>query len=231
MADSGGSTTTTPPDTTPSGPFDQLTVRALLDQLSSREPIPGGGSAAALAGALGAALLSMVAALTVGRTASAADADALTDIGAEAAASQSELLALVTLDADAYRAVVEARRLPRVSEAEREERAHRIQEATRGATEVPLRTARGAQATLDIAERLVAIGNPNAISDVGVAAHLAAAAVRGALLNVRINLPALGEVRPDDPLAGARDEIDELVARAAAAEARIAVAVAHRMEG
>ncbi|MEO8246502.1 MAG: cyclodeaminase/cyclohydrolase family protein [Chloroflexota bacterium] len=227
MADSGG-TTTTSPETTP---FDGLTLRALLDQLSSREPIPGGGSAAALAGALGAALLSMVAALTVGRTASAADADTLTEIATAAAAAQADLLALVTLDADAYRAVVEARRLPRVSDEELAERSHRIQDATRGATEVPLRTARGALAMLDVAGRLVSIGNPHAISDVGVAAHLAAAAVRGAVLNVRINLPSLGELAPDDPLAAARDEIDELLARAAAGEARISVAVAHRMEG
>ena len=231
MADSGGSTTTTSPDTTPLQPFEQLTLRALLEQLSSREPIPGGGSAAALAGSLGAALLSMVAALTVGRTSSAADADALAEIATSAATSRADLLALVTLDADAYRAVVEARRLPRISETEQAERRQCIHDATRGATQIPLRVARAALGTLELAERLVPIGNAHAISDVGVAAHLAAAAVRGALLNVRINLPGLGDLSPDDPLAAARDEVDELLARAAACEGRIAVAVSHRMEG
>ena len=231
MADSGGSTTSTSPDATSLQPFDQLTLGALLPQLSSREPIPGGGSAAALAGALGAALLSMVAALTVGRTASAAGADAVAQLATSAGAVQADLLALVTQDADAYRTVVEARRLPRVSDAERTRRSRRIQEATRGATVVPLRTAKRALATLELAEQLVPIGNAHAISDVGVAAHLAAAAVRGALLNVRINLPSLSELAADDPLAGARDEVDELLARAAAAEGRIAVAVSRRMEG
>lgn len=230
MADSGG-TTTTAPDDTPLQPFDQLPLRALLEQLSSREPIPGGGSAAALAGALGAALLSMVTALTEGRTASDDDAAALADVSAAAGAAEAELRALVTRDADAYRAVVAARRMPRDSESQRAARAERVRLATRGATEVPLRTARTALETLELAERLVPVGNPNAISDVGVAAHLAAAGVRGALLNVRINLPSLGALESEDPLATARDEVDELLARAAATEARVAVAVAHRMEG
>jgi formiminotetrahydrofolate cyclodeaminase len=230
MADSGGITTTAPDDT-PLQPFDELTLRALLEQLASREPIPGGGSAAALAGALGAALLSMVTGLTVGRTSSTEEADRLSEISDAAAAAEADLRSLVTLDADAYRAVVSARRLPRASDAERAARAARLDAATRGATEVPMRTARGAMAILELAERLVPIGNPHAISDVGVAAHLAAAAVRGALLNVRINLPGLGELAADDPLGGTRDEIDELLARAAAAEGRIAVAVARRMEG
>lgn len=229
MTVSGDSTTTTShPADTPPGPLDELSVRELIARLASRAPIPGGGSAAALAGSLAAALLSMVSALTEGRTSSDDDAQTVRQVAAAATASEAELTSLASLDASAYDTVVRARRLPRTTDAERAERTARVAAATRTATEVPLRTARAAMAVLALAERLVPAANPHAISDVGVAAHLATAAVRGAVLNVRINLPGLAD---DDPLKAARDELDELVAGAAAAEARLTAAVSHRLGG
>lgn len=229
MTPPGGSTTTTSqsPDARPPQ-LDELTVRELIARLASREPIPGGGSAAALAGSLASALLSMVSALTEGRTSSDDDARIVREVAAAASASEAELTSLASLDAAAYDAVVRARRLPRTTDAERAERAARVIAATRTATEAPLRIARAAMAVLELAERLVPAANPHAISDVGVAAHLATAAVRGAILNVRINLPSLAD---DDPLAAVRDELDELVARAAAAEARLTGAVSQRLGG
>jgi formiminotetrahydrofolate cyclodeaminase len=179
--------------------LNDLPARELLQRLATSEPIPGGGSAAALAGAMAASLVQMVVALTSGRPAAAGKEDELTEIAVAAAACQSELLNLVELDATAYDAVIRARRLPRASDLERQTRAAQVAAATREATRAPLQTARLAEQVLALAERLAPIGSRTAISDVGVGALLAVAAVRGALLNVRINLPSLDA---DDPLRG-----------------------------
>lgn len=232
MTDTGDATTSTSTtlDPTPASALHELTLRELLRRLATSDPVPGGGSASALAGALAAALTSMVTALTEGRTGSDEDAATIREIAVAAASAQSELLNLVTLDASAYDAVVQARRLPRDTEAEQRNRRVQVEHATRQATDAPLQTARTAARVLGLAERLVPVGNRHAISDVGVAAHLAAAAMRGAALNVRINLPGL-TVGPDDELASAGDELEELLATADEVEARVAAAVAQRMEG
>ena len=231
MTDTGDATTSTSHTRTAAPQaLHELTVRDLVSRLATRDPVPGGGSASALAGALAAALTSMVTALTEGRTASDEDAATNREIAVAAVGAQSELVNMISVDAAAYDAVVQARRLPRGTDPERRNRRVQIEHATRQATDAPLQTARMAARVLALAERLVPFGNPHAISDVGVAAHLAAAAVRGAALNVRINLPGLA-VGPDDELAGANDELDELLAAAAAGEARVAAGVRRRMEG
>ena len=231
MTDPGGSTTTTPSGTdAPPPALDELTLGDLLERLAGSDAVPGGGSAAALAGALSAALLSMVASLSESR-ATDEYATVIRVVANAAGAARAELTTLASLDAAAYDAVVRARRLPRDTEGQRAARSAQVGAATRLATEMPLRTARAAAALLDLAERLAPVGNRHAISDVGVAAHLAAAAVRGAVLNVRINLPYLPDLAEGDALFEARDELEDLIARAAAAEARLIGAVAHRMEG
>lgn len=182
----------------------ELPARELIERLATSDPIPGGGSAAAIAGAMGAALVQMVVALTTGRPAAADHEDALAEIGAMAATAQSDLLRLAEIDAAAYDAVVRARRLPRATDRERQAREVQVTAAIREATMAPLQTLRRADEVLGLAERLVGIANRNAISDVGVAALLAGTSVRGAALNVRINLPSLpdgDELRGD----GARD--------------------------
>lgn len=186
-----------------------LPTRQLIERLATSDPIPGGGSASALAGAMGAALVHMVVALTSGREAAAGHEHALGEIGARAVAAQSDLLRLTEIDAIAYDAVVRARRLPRDSDLERRSRETQIHAATREATLAPLETARRASEVLSLAERLAPIGNRNAVSDVGVAALLGATAVRGAAYNVRINLPYLA---PDDALRGdAAAEVETLL--------------------
>jgi formiminotetrahydrofolate cyclodeaminase len=182
-------------DTTTS--LSQLSIRELTARLASSEPIPGGGSAAALAGAMGAALVSMVVELTVGRPDAADQADTLRDLGEKAAQRMRALLDLAEEDAVAYAAVVRARRLPKETEADREARADALRTAMVEAARVPLRTAEEAAEVLALAHAVAPIGNRNAASDAGVAAQLAAASVRGALLNVRINLPYLSA---DEPL-------------------------------
>jgi glutamate formiminotransferase/formiminotetrahydrofolate cyclodeaminase len=195
----------------------ELTVRDLVARLATGDPVPGGGSAAALAGALGAALMSMVVELTAGRPDAAAHTDTLTEIATAATTWRSELLNLAELDANAYLAVVRARRLPRDTERDRETRAVQVAAAVREATRVPLATARGASDVLALAERLGPLGSRNAISDVGVGALLAAAAIRGAALNVQINLPSLtDEQLRSEAQAGIADLLDGLDQRTAA---------------
>jgi formiminotetrahydrofolate cyclodeaminase len=170
-----------------------LSIDELLERLSGSDPVPGGGSAAALAGAMGASLVSMVAGLTVGRDAYAEVEAEAGEIGEAASGLRDQLVALADEDSIAYQAYMEARRLPRQTDPERTVRARAMEGAIVQAADVPLRTARVARQALELARRIAPIGNRNAVSDAGVAALLTAAAVRGAILNVRINLPQLPE--------------------------------------
>lgn len=204
-----------------------LSLQTFLERLASGDPVPGGGSAAALAGAMGAALIEMVVELTVGRPAAEDHEDALGKIAAAAAESRAALLSLAELDAGAYDAVVRARRLPRGSAREDEARAIEVVAAVAEATRIPLTTAGVASAVLDLAARLAPLGNRNAISDVGVAGLLAATALRGAALNVQINLPSLGS---DHPLRrDATVELTEWLASADERERAVRDAVADRL--
>ena len=205
-----------------------LSVGELTTRLASRDPIPGGGSASAIAGAMGAALVGMVCELTIGRPETEAHADELHAIRDEAARYRTELLSLAQTDAVAYDAVVRARRMPRTTDEEREARRAAVGDAMLAAADAPLHIARLSAATLQLAERIAPIGNPNAVSDTGVAALLAAAATRGAAMNVRINLPYL----PADVglRATAPTELEELETQADEAEARTVAIVNGRLE-
>jgi methenyltetrahydrofolate cyclohydrolase len=198
--------------------LNELSVRDVVERLASSDPVPGGGSASALAGAMGAALVHMVVELTVGRPAAVNHETSLVEIGAAAAMWQSELMNLAELDANAYAAVVAARRLPKDSPLERDTRTVQLAAALRDATRIPLAAARTASGVLDLAGRLAPIGNRNAISDVGVAALLSATALRGAALNVEINLPYLASdeaLRQEaaEEIAGLLATVDERVER------------------
>ena len=189
------------------GSHTDATVADLVERLSTDAPVPGGGSASALAGAMAAALVGMVVELTSGRAGAEPHEDTLGRLREDARRLRAELIGLVDRDADAYASVVTARRLPKQSEAERSARQTAIVEAVRTATRAPLDTAAAAADVLTLAEELAPIGNRHALSDVGVAGVLAVAAIRGAILNVEINVPALP---PDDAL---REEVRQRVAR------------------
>lgn len=161
-----------------------------LDALAAGDPTPGGGSAAALAGALGAALAAMVGKLTVGRKRFAAVEAQMQSIVAEADALRHHLTLLIADDADAYEQVRMAYRLSKDDAA----RQTAIQEALKAATQTPLETAQACLAALRLVEQAAKVGNPNAITDAAVGALLAHAGLVGALLNVRTNLGGL-----DDP--------------------------------
>lgn len=169
--------------------FEKLSFEDLLAAFASDAPTPGGGTAAALAGSMGAALAEMVAALTLSKEKYAASHDAVRPIAGAARRARQEFLWLAREDSEAYDAVVAARGLPKESEPQRSARARRMAEATRLAAEVPMRTARAALRLLATLPDLAAKGNPNAASDAGAAALLLDAAAQAALLNVAINLP------------------------------------------
>ena len=204
-----------------------LSIDELLERLSGSDPVPGGGSAAALAGAVGASLISMVAALTVGRDAYADVEAEAREIGEAASGLRDQLVALADEDSNAYQGYMDARRLPHQTETERAARARAMEGAAVQSADVPMRTARVAMQALELARRIAPIGNRNAVSDAGVAALLTAAAIRGALLNVRINLPQLPEaasLRND-----AAEELPRLEQDVAALEAAALADVSARL--
>jgi len=169
-------------------PYAQASIEAYLGKLAGADPEPGGGSVAALVGALGAGLVTMVCDLTLGKEKFAAVQESVAGIRSQAETLRAELTKLITADADAYAQVAAAMKLPRDTEEQKSERARLLQAALKGAAAVPLRVAEAAgevaRLTLPAAEQ----GNPNAVSDAGVAVLLADAAAQSAALNVKINL-------------------------------------------
>jgi glutamate formiminotransferase/formiminotetrahydrofolate cyclodeaminase len=173
--------------------FTQMTIADFLALLASEAPTPGGGTAAALAGAMGSGLAEMVSTLTLSKEKYAAAHAVVRPIAEAAALAREEFMKLAREDADAYDAVVAARRLPRATEEQMRVRAERLEAANRRATEVPMRTARAAERLLAALPELAEKGNPNAASDAGAAALLLESAVEGALLNVGINLSGVSD--------------------------------------
>lgn len=173
--------------------FSRLSLEDFLGALASEAPTPGGGTAAAAAGAMGAGLVEMLAGLTLSKEKYASAHDAVRPIARAARAAREELLGLARVDSEAYDGVIVARRLPRQSAEEKAERSRRLAEANRAATEVPMRTARAAARLLAALPELVEKGNPNAASDAGSAALLLEAATEAALLNVGINLSGIDD--------------------------------------
>jgi len=173
--------------------FAGLTLDRFVRELASQSPTPGGGTAAAVAGALGAGLAEMVAELTLSKEKFAAAHGAMRTIAEEARRTREELLRLADEDTAAYDAVVAARRMPRETDEEKAARSSAIAAANRAATEVPMRTARAAVRLLSALPELAEKGNPNALSDAGAAALLLEASAEGALLNVGINLPGVAD--------------------------------------
>jgi formiminotetrahydrofolate cyclodeaminase len=200
-------------------------VEEFAAALAAGAPTPGGGSAAALSGALAAGLIEMVCDLTIGREKYRDREEALRRTRARAAALRRDLLALVDRDAQAYDAVVAALRLPRGNERERGARADALGRATLYATETPMATAEACAVLLDLALEAVRDGNPNAASDAGTAALLAYAGLRGAVLNVHANLGGIGDA---GKAAGLGDRVRRLEVEAERRREQVLVALAAR---
>ena len=164
-----------------------LTLRAFSDQLASDAPVPGGGSAAAYAGTLGAGLAAMVARIALKKT----DDDGLREYAGEMDHLRTDFLRLVDDDSAAYGRVAEAMKLPRGTDEEKRARTERLQAALLAASRVPLEIAKTSRRLLDASERGMTKAPAAAISDIGVGALLAEAALRGAAMNVMINLASV----------------------------------------
>jgi formiminotetrahydrofolate cyclodeaminase len=164
-----------------------LDLQAYLNRLASAQPTPGGGSAATIVGALGAALIAMVARVTLGSKKHAdVHADAVLLVG-EADSLRARFGAARTADETAYAAVPEAQALPRATEAERAARTERLQAALVGAAEAPLHAAELAGELLALCERAAALHNTHLMSDVECALEFGHAALAASAANVRVN--------------------------------------------
>jgi formiminotetrahydrofolate cyclodeaminase len=195
-----------------------LSIKNYLMKTASGDPVPGGGSSAALNAALSAALIEMVAQLTVGRkNFESVDAE-MREVAEKASALRQKLIQDIDRDSDAYAQVLRAFQMSKATGEQKAERARTIQEAYRQAALVPLGVARDAVALMELGRTVIAKGNPNAASDgaAGVlAAHMAA---RTAVYNVKINLGSIKDGKFVSELSG---EADRIAAEADAKEKEI----------
>lgn len=174
--------------------FVELTVGAFLDDLASGDPVPGGGSTAALSGALAAGLVSMVCNLTIGRR-RFREAEAVLRLTLEQTEQhRSRLTTLMQEDTEVYAGVMDAYRLPVSTDQERMQRDLAWQAALAGATAVPMEIAEQCLEVLRLAVTAGQLGNPWAVSDAGAAALLAEAAGRAAGLSVEVNLKSITDM-------------------------------------
>jgi len=168
-----------------------LTITEFLEQTASAEPLPGGGCTAALSAALAASLTEMVANLTIGRKEFQAVEDEMKKIAQTAADLRKKLQNDIDNDAQAYRQVLAAFKLPKNTDGEKKQRSSAIQQAFKTAAKVPMGVARDALKIMDLASRAIAQGNQNAISDGAVGVLASRTAALAALYNVKINLSAV----------------------------------------
>ena len=167
------------------------TIEEFSKVLGSNSPAPGGGSVSALAGALGADLVSMVCSLSIGNDKYEASQNLLKASLEKAQLLSKSLLNRVDLDTEAFNSVMAAFRMPKQTEREKSARAEAIQRGFKEAVQSPLAIASECLEVLRLAENLVGKFNTNAMSDFGVAALQAHAGLEGAVMNVRINLPSI----------------------------------------
>ncbi|GKX29249.1 sugar ABC transporter substrate-binding protein [Vallitalea longa] len=162
-----------------------------LDATASNNPVPGGGSIAASSGATAAALVEMVANLTIGKKNYEDVMDEMTDISKKAHDLREQLLKYVDIDSEAFNKVMNAYRLPKDTEEQKVVRKMTIQNAMKYAASVPLEVAKKSFSIIQLSEKVVEKGNKNAVTDGAVSAMMARTAVLSAIYNVRINLSSI----------------------------------------
>lgn len=184
-------------------------VTSFLDELASNAPAPGGGSVASLSGALGAALISMVCNLTLGKKGYEGVQDEIHGLLVHSEALRRQMLELLEADVEVYTNYSIAAKMPRTTDEEKAVRAQAMQAALKNATMVPMRIAEAAVKVIDLCMPTAEKGNKGAVSDAGVAVLMAEAALRSAALNVLINL---GAIKDEDFVAEKRAHLDGLLA-------------------
>ncbi len=186
-----------------------LKIQEFVEELASDSPAPGGGSVAALCGALGAALTSMVANLTVGKEKYRESWEIMEKIQRKAPELSREFLRLLQEDTSAFSTYMSALKMPKETEEEKSLRRERMQMGLKEASAVPLRTLRACRDLGELALPVVEKGNANAVTDGGTAGLLALAAGKAAAYNIRINL---GGIRDEDFVTQTEKEVQELLA-------------------
>ncbi len=183
-------------------------TKSFLDELASSAPAPGGGSVAALSGALGAGLISMVCNLTLGKPKYAAVQDEVSAILRKSEGLRKELADLLEEDVRAYTVLSQTMKMPRDTEEQKAARAALMDKALKGATEVPMRVAEACVSVMGLCPSAAEKGNTNAVSDVGVGILMAEAGLRGAALNVLINL---GLIKDERFVSESRSKLNSLL--------------------
>jgi formiminotetrahydrofolate cyclodeaminase len=195
-----------------------MTVSQFADSVASNEPVPGGGSVAAVCGTLSAALSEMVANLTVGKKKYAEFENEMKEIKEKALVLRNKLIDYIEKDSVAYNKVMNAYKLPKETEEEKTLRKQEIEDSSKLAATVPLEVAYASYEILPLTEAVVLRGNSNAVTDGLVAAMLARTAVLSALLNVRINL---GSIDDEEFVREYKAKSDELEVNTFAYEKKI----------
>ena len=186
-----------------------MTVRDYLDLLKSDAPAPGGGSVSALSAAQGVGLVAMVADLTIGREKYAEYEQVCKEAKEEALKLYEALVAAIDEDTEAFNKVSAAYKMPKDTDEQKAARSAAIRKANVGATQVPYETIKLCLAGLKVTETMVGKSNPNAASDLGVAALNLMAGIRGAWLNVKINLPGIKDEAAKAQFEKGAEMVDE----------------------
>jgi glutamate formiminotransferase/formiminotetrahydrofolate cyclodeaminase len=192
----------------PGGPLAKLTVAEFVDEVSRDTPAPGGGSIAALAGALGSALASMVVNLSIGKSEFDSQYDELCQLAEKAQTIKDELVRAIDADTEAFNEVLAGMRMAKDTAEQVALRSQVIRAGYKSAAEVPLKTAELCREVLDLCQAAANIGNTAVMSDAGVGALMALAGVQGAIHNVRINLP---HTRDDAFITGMQAQLGALI--------------------
>ncbi len=195
-----------------------LTLKEFADVVASNEPVPGGGSVAAVCGTLSAALSEMVARLTMGKKKYAEHEEEMNAVKEKAFILRNKLVDFIEKDSIAYNKVMEAYKLPKETDEEKSARKNAIEEGSKLAASVPLEVAQVSYEILPLAEAVVIRGNSNAVTDGLVAAMLARTAVLSAILNVRINLDSIDD---EEFVREYKEKADELENNTLAYEKKI----------
>lgn len=187
-----------------------LNVQTFLDRLASQASTPGGGSAAAIMGAMGAALVSMVCNLTIGKKNYAAVEGELKEALQRSEELRSRLTAMVADDMRVFNQVMSAYGMPKDTDQQKSARASAIQDALKEATVVPLACAKACAEVIELSRTAAEKGNLNVISDAGVAVMAAYGALKSAALNVYINV---GNIKDENFANAMKNELESVLAR------------------